>query len=168
VAPDSAAPSLNIPAAVFIEHWQGHRRVTRRVIEAFPDDQLFTFAIGGMRPFSALALELVGMASGMVRGIATRTWPAVGELLHHAGGSEPATKEDLLRVWDATTAEMNTLWPSITTERFAETDTAFGQYTGRIYDFLFYCLDNEVHHRGQGYVYLRALGVGPPAFYDRS
>ncbi|HEY6509679.1 MAG TPA: hypothetical protein VIY56_16770 [Vicinamibacterales bacterium] len=23
-----------------LEHWQGHRRLTRRVIEAFPDDQL--------------------------------------------------------------------------------------------------------------------------------
>ena len=168
MAPDPPAASLIIPASVFLEHWQGHRRVTRRVIEAFPDAELFRFTIGGMRTFSALALELVGMASGMVRGIATRAWPAVGELLHHAGGSEPSTKAELLRVWDATTEEMNTLWPGITTERFSETDTAFGQYSGRIYDFLFYCLDNEVHHRGQGYVYLRALGVGPPAFFDRS
>ena len=29
-------------------------------------------------------------------------------------------------------------------------------------------VDNEIHHRGQGYVYLRALGIAPPAFYDRS
>jgi uncharacterized damage-inducible protein DinB len=25
-----------------------------------------------------------------------------------------------------------------------------------------------VHHRGQGYVYLRALGIEPPPFYDRA
>jgi uncharacterized damage-inducible protein DinB len=31
-----------------------------------------------------------------------------------------------------------------------------------------YAIDNEVHHRGQGYVYLRSLGIEPPAFYDRS
>ena len=30
-----------------------------------------------------------------------------------------------------------------------------------------YGIDNEVHHRGQGYVYLRALGITPPAFYER-
>jgi len=30
-----------------------------------------------------------------------------------------------------------------------------------------YAVDNEIHHRGQGYVYLRALGVAPPAFYER-
>jgi uncharacterized damage-inducible protein DinB len=28
-------------------------------------------------------------------------------------------------------------------------------------------IDNEVHHRGQGYVYLRALGVEPPPFWER-
>jgi len=168
VTPEQSAASLIIPASAFLEHWQGHRRVTRRVIEAFPEADLFRFMLGGMRPFSALALELAGMASGMVRGVATRSWPGLGALLHHAGGSEPATKAELLRVWDATTEEMNTLWPGIPTERFTEMDTAFGQYPGRIYDFLFYCIDNEVHHRGQGYVYLRALGVAPPAFFDRS
>ena len=40
-----------ITAEELLEHWQGHRRLTRRVIEAFPDDQLFSFAVGGMRPF---------------------------------------------------------------------------------------------------------------------
>ena len=30
-----------------LAHWQGHRRLTRRVIDAFPDDQLFTFSLGG-------------------------------------------------------------------------------------------------------------------------
>ena len=48
-----------ITADALLEHWQGHRRLTRRVIDAFPDDQLFTFSIGGMRPFGALALEML-------------------------------------------------------------------------------------------------------------
>ncbi|MGB4400232.1 MAG: DinB family protein [Daejeonella sp.] len=26
--------------------------------------------------------------------------------------------------------------------------------------------DNETHHRAQAYVYLRALGIEPPAFWD--
>ena len=30
-----------------------------------------------------------------------------------------------------------------------------------------YAVDNEIHHRAQGYVYLRALGIEPPAFYER-
>ena len=45
--------------------------------------------------------------------------------------------------------------------------TAFGQYPGRVYDLLLYAIDNEIHHRGEGYVYLRALRIEPPAFYSR-
>ena len=47
--------------------------------------------------------------------------------------------------------------------------TAFGQYTGTCcHDLILYVIDNEIHHRGQGYVYLRALGIEPPPFYERS
>jgi uncharacterized damage-inducible protein DinB len=28
-----------------LEHWQGHRNLTRRVIEAFPEKDLFEFSI---------------------------------------------------------------------------------------------------------------------------
>jgi uncharacterized damage-inducible protein DinB len=31
-----------------------------------------------------------------------------------------------------------------------------------------YAIDNEIHHRGQGYVYLRALGIVPPPFWERN
>ena len=124
--PDSPAASLTIPASVLLEHWQGHRRVTRRVIEAFPD--LPAFQIRHWWDAPLLGPRAGAGGDGLRDDAASRRgpWPAVGELLHHAGGTEPATKADLLRVWDATTEEMNTLWPTITTERFVETDTAFG------------------------------------------
>jgi uncharacterized damage-inducible protein DinB len=32
---------------------------------------------------------------------------------------------------------------------------------------ILYVVDNEIHHRGQGYVYLCALGVEPPPFWER-
>ncbi len=39
--------------------------VTRRVIDAFPDDKLFSFSVGGMRSFGVLAMEMVAMAVPM-------------------------------------------------------------------------------------------------------
>lgn len=144
-----------------LEHWQAHRRLTRRVIEAFPEQELFDFSVGGMRPFAALAAELLAMAAPMVRGVATGEWGAYS-------ADVPKTREEILKQWDASTAEMNALWAKIPAERFQETLTAFGQYTGPAYDLLLYVIDNEIHHRGQGYVYLRALGIEPPPFYDRS
>jgi hypothetical protein len=29
-------------------------------------------------------------------------------------------------------------------------------------------IDNEIHYRGQGFVYLRALSIEPPPFYERA
>jgi uncharacterized damage-inducible protein DinB len=143
-----------------LAHWQGHRRLTRRTIEAFPEDRLFSFSVGEMRPFGALAQELLAMGAPMVRGAATGEWE------EYRPASE-ATREEILREWDRSTEEMEAYWRQIPAERFQETTTAFGQYTGQLVDLLLYCIDNEIHHRGQGYVYLRALGIEPPPFWER-
>lgn len=153
-------PDTFITPAALLEHWQGHRRLTRRVIDAFPDDQLFTFSIGGMRTFGELAMELLSMAEPMARGVATGDWNTSWE-------REPLPKEELLRRWDASTGEIDTLWAQIPADRFAESMVAFGQYPGVAHDLILYVIDNEVHHRGQGFVYLRALGIEPPPFYER-
>jgi uncharacterized damage-inducible protein DinB len=130
------------------------------VIEAFPEDQLFSFALGSMRPFGALAMEMITMAAPMVRGIITGTWD-------QSVTREARPTEEVLRLWDESTQQINALWPQIPPERFRETMMAFGQYEGLVCDCLLYVIDNEIHHRGQGYVYLRALGVEPPPFYER-
>lgn len=96
----------------------------------------------------------------MVRGVVSGEWAQTVT-------KEPRTRQELLRLWDETTEQINGLWPQIPLKRFQETTTAFGQYEGRVSDLLFYVIDNEIHHRGQGYVYLRALGVEPPPFYER-
>jgi uncharacterized damage-inducible protein DinB len=152
--------TLVIPPSALLEHWQGHRRLTRRVIEAFPEDRLFNFSIGSMRPFGAMALELLSTAEPMVRGIVTGNWD-------QSANRDPRPKQEILRLWDDSTEKINALWPQIPAKRFQETMTAFGRYPGRVYELLFYVIDNEVHHRGQGYVYLRALGIEPPLFYER-
>ena len=145
----------------FLSHWQAHRRLTRRTIEAFPEDQLFTFSIGGMRPFGVLVMELIGTGVPFVEGALTGSW-------NPGKDYDARPKAELLRLWDEDTERIDALWPQISTERFGEAVTAFEQWPGSVTDFFLYALDNEIHHRGQGYVYLRALGIDPPPFYDRS
>ena len=157
---------MSTPAVPFITpdallgHWQGHRRLTRRVIDAFPDDQLFTFSIGGMRPFRALALEMLTMCAPMVQGAVSGDWTA-------PSNRDARPKAEVLRLWDEATVQLNALWPQVPPGRFQETLTAFGLYTDVLHNLILYVIDNEIHHRGQGYVYLRALGVEPPGFYER-
>jgi uncharacterized damage-inducible protein DinB len=157
--PPSSAAVVITPEAL-LEHWQGHRRLTRRLIEAYPEDQLFSYSIGGMRPFGELALEILTMGAPMVRGVATGEWDTSMDR-----GEKP--KDEILRMWDQATEEINTLWAQIPVEKFQEQMTAFGQYPGPAYELLLYVIDTEIHHRGQGYVYMRALGLEPPAFYER-
>lgn len=159
----STAPATTagfISPEALLRHWQGHRRLTRRLIEAYPEDQLFTFSIGGMRTFGAMALELVSMAAPMVKGVVTGEWEELAR-------PESLSREELLRLWDEGTEALDSLWPRIPPERFQETLTAFGLYPGVVHDLLLYVIDNEIHHRGEGYVYLRALGVEPPPFFER-
>jgi uncharacterized damage-inducible protein DinB len=157
----TAAPGIFTPEAL-LEHWQGHRRITRRMIEAFPEDKLFTYSIGGMRPFAELVYEFLGMTVPVITGIATGKWQK------WADAKKVTTKKELLTLWDQATEKLNSIWPTIPPQRFNETDKAFGQWEGVVYGFIFYWIDNEIHHRGQAYVYLRSLGITPPAFYDRS
>ena len=158
---DAASLDTFITPQALLDHWQAHRRLTRRVIEAFPEDQLFTYTIGGMRTFGVLAMEMLAMAEPMVHGALTDEWNV-------SWGREAASKAALLAEWDEATPKIAEQWAQIPVARFQETMKAFGQYEGRAYDLILYVIDNEIHHRAQGYVYLRALGIEPPPFYDRS
>ncbi|THF71131.1 damage-inducible protein DinB [Deinococcus sp. Arct2-2] len=156
-----SVPSLLTPAAL-LAHWQGHRRLTRRVIEAFPEDQLFSFSVGGMRPFGVMAWEMVTISTYLMNALHTDQWGA--ETMSRE--PKPQERTTLLAEWDALTARLDAELPGtssvlLTTEK----DLPFGRQTPTA--AAFYMIDNEVHHRGQGYVYLRALGIEPPPFWER-
>lgn len=155
------------PEAV-LAHWQGHRRLTRRVLEAYPEDQLFTFSVGGMRPFGELVLEFLMMGVPMLRELAGEAGGAYGDAAWVEEVKRATSpKAELLRVWDEQTSQVDELWHKLPPEIFQETRKVFGQYEGPVNDLLLYVIDNEIHHRGQGYVYLRALGLEPPHFWER-
>jgi len=115
--------ALVIPASALLEHWQGHRRLTRRAIDTFSEDQLFSFSIGSMRPFGAMVMEMITIAEPMVRGIVTGEWK-------QSLTREARPKEEILRLWDQSTEKINTLWAQIPPDRFRQHMTAFGNTLG--------------------------------------
>ena len=76
-------------------------------------------------------------------------------------------KDLLLKLWDETTVAINMYFPQIALDSFSKTIKTFGQYEGTVISSILYFIDNEIHHRGQGYVYLRSLGIEPPFFWER-
>lgn len=145
-----------------LEHWQGHRSLTRRVIDAFPENKLFSHTIGGMRPFALMAAELLAIAGPGLREIATGEQAELFEDIDFDN-----SKAEILRLWDETTEEIDALWKQIPAERFHDEIKTFGQYEGTAISSILYFIDNEIHHRGQGYVYLRSLDIEPPYFWER-
>src|SRR4051794_38801817 len=159
MATDTKAVNVQT-AGDLLRNWQGHRRLTRKIIEAFPEDKLFEFSLGGMRPFAEMAWEFVRMAVPIARGVSTGKW-------EEYTSPKPTTKAELLKVWDEQTDQLDETFRTIPPHRFAEVDKAFGQWEMPGVVTIQYAIDNEVHHRGQGYVYLRVLGVEPPHFWER-
>ena len=160
--------TVSVPQVIspehLLKHWQGHRALTRHVIEAFPEKDFFEFSIGGMRPFSKLVSELLAIGVPALKGIVNRDEQPYSE----AAVENLATKEAYLQKWDEATTEINRYFKQIPIEDFEKTFNLFGQYEFPIIENIFYFIDNEIHHRGQGYVYLRALGITPPFFWTRA
>jgi len=148
-----------------LEMMEGNRRLTLRVVEAFPEEKLFHFKPAEpLRPFSEMVVELLEIEEGYVRGIATGEW-----VLEPEKYKGITTKQALLEACQAVRQRTRELWPKITTERLLaeEVDGFFGNQPQTNLSRLIYALENEIHHRGQGYIYLRILGIEPPPFYVR-
>ncbi len=67
-------PALLTPETL-LRHWQGHRRLTRRVVLAFPEGGLFSFSPAPpMRPFGELAWEMHRVAAYTLDALLSGDW----------------------------------------------------------------------------------------------
>lgn len=159
---NTTANSNILSSADLLKNWQANRGLTRRVIEAFPEKELFEFSIAGMRPFSEMTKELLAIAGPGLDQIVNGSDQILDE-----EQTEWNSKEALLKAWDETTELINSLWSKMEDSKFEERIKLFGQYENTVFDSITYFVENEIHHRGQGYVYLRAIGIQPPFFWEK-
>ena len=135
------------------------RALTRKVIEAFPEKDLFELSIANLRPFSGMVEEFLMITNYIFT-----------ETLHekhtpfYTEGEFPTTKEGVLALWDKVTEIIEREWKEI--GDFTQSLTIY-QMTFTFAQWILYAIENESHHRGQGYTYLRALHIDPPFFWGR-
>jgi uncharacterized damage-inducible protein DinB len=110
-----------------------------------------------MRSFGDLMNEVVSMIPSTLQGAENGdfAWSGLGSF---------ANKTALLEAWDANTTLIDEAFKRIPATRWTEVVTAWN-FTQPMSDFMKYLLENEIHHRAQGYVYLRLLNLEPPFFY---
>jgi uncharacterized damage-inducible protein DinB len=153
--------------AWFLSVWEDNRRLTNKVARALAEvDALDARPVPGMRPFRDMLLEIWEMERAYIRGLADGewTWEGPPEAL------KTATADELLAYGDEVRARTRAAWDRISMESLLEVrpDPFWEGPETNAVSWLTYALENEIHHRGQGYVYLRLLGHEPPAFYDRT
>lgn len=150
--------------AQLLEMFEGHRRLTVRTIEAFPEAELFTYKPAEtLRPFAEMAKEILDVEKTYVRGMMTGEWRYTPEY------KEVTTKAGLLAACDEVRQYTRQAWSDVTVDLLLkeEVDHLFGEFAQKNVGRLWYALENEIHHRGQGYIYLRMLGIEPPPFWER-
>ena len=135
------------------------RALTRNVIEAFPEKELFEFSVANLRPFSQMVEEFLMITNYIFT-----------ETLHekhtpfYTEGQFPTTKAEVLALWDRATEILDREWKEV--GNYTQSLTIY-QMTFSFAQWILYFIENESHHRGQGYTYLRALGIEPPFFWAR-
>ena len=135
------------------------RALTRNVIEAFPEKELFEFSVANLRPFSQMVEEFLMITNYIFT-----------ETLHekhtpfYTEGQFPTTKTEVLALWDKVTEIIAREWKEV--GDYTQSLTIY-QMTFSFAQWILYFIENESHHRGQGYTYLRALGIEPPSFWGR-
>lgn len=135
------------------------RALTRNVIEAFPEKELFEFSVANLRPFSQMVEEFLMITNYIFT-----------ETLHekhtpfYTEGQFPTNKAEVLALWDKVTEILDREWKEV--GDYTQSLTIY-QMTFSFSQWILYAIENESHHRGQGYTYLRALGIEPPFFWAR-
>ena len=135
------------------------RALTRNVIEAFPEKELFEFSVANLRPFSQMVEEFLMITNYIFT-----------ETLHekhtpfYTEGQFPTNKAEVLALWERATEILDREWKEV--GDYTQSLTIY-QMTFSFAQWILYAIENESHHRGQGYTYLRALNIEPPFFWAR-
>ena len=142
------------------KHWQGHRRLTIRTLETFPEEQLFNYYVDGMRSFGEMVGEMIGVENYTLKGILSGNWEWQQD-------DSLDSKSSLLAALKQLELESKERWSQLTLEQVEAVEKDGWGMTWANRERLLYMIENEIHHRAQGYVYLRLLGNEPPVFWER-
>ncbi|OPG15304.1 hypothetical protein B2M26_12630 [Ferroacidibacillus organovorans] len=151
----------------FLDVWEENRRLTNFVVRDLDAaEAMDKQPVNGMRPFREMLFEIWGIENAYLRGLALDQWKWEGipdEL-------RTAPIQEALAYGQHVREQTRKLWPSISMESLTimRSEPFWGGPDGTAMSWLTYALENEIHHRGQGYVYLRLLGKEPPAFFVRT
>ena len=142
--------------SAIIKYWQNVRALTLAVLERFPDDRMSFRPADGVRTAAEQFDHILAVELYIRKGLTENIWgPTPTPGLGISAKSE--LLEKLAREHEETVRLLRML-PESAFEGYYQ--TKFGRLSGE--GVIYLGIDEEIHHRGNLYVYLRLLGVIPP------
>jgi uncharacterized damage-inducible protein DinB len=144
-----------------LKYWENVRELTLKVLDRFPEHQSGYRPADGVRSVAKLFDHILAVELYARKGIIDNIWgpvptPALGN------SSLAALRVALVGEHSTTIAKLRLLPETRFTQFY---DTPFGKITGE--GMIYLAIDEEIHHRGNLYAYLRMLGVEPPQMVQR-
>jgi len=112
-----------------------------------------------MRPFSEMIKEFIGIWDYILAEALSEQHVPLFEQ-----DKFPSTKTELLALRDQVLISLLSECQKI--QDYGQEISPY-QMKFSMAQWILYIIENETHHRGQAYVYLRVLGIQPPFFWKR-
>ncbi len=146
--------------ATFIQITENRFRATRRALQAIPDDRLDFRPVPEMMSARELALHIAGNYRFLAAGLGENRWSLESFII---AGSFQNTGE-IVGAFDAIYGTLSAQLAAFPDDGFDLVVKPFG-IEQTISSMARDVAENEIHHRGQLYVYLRLMGIKPPDLY---
>ncbi len=158
-------------AAAFLDHWDGVRLVTLKLLACFEDQDLGYRLVEGWRTVGELFHHIGGHQFFVARGVLLRRWhPAPGEPDQDWPAHQAATVGSVnrLHAWLSEVRDLTRQWFAAADDgALAELrpDNPWHEGIGG-WLLLHHAYQDEVHHRGQLYAIARLLGKDTPPVFE--
>jgi len=139
-----------------MRYWRNVRRLTIKLLDEFPPDKFDFRPTAEVMTVSQLFRHILEVELYIRRGFIEGTWAKAADPA--ASFFEKDMLRDKLKYEHRRTLEMLSGVPD--GKFMAVSSTPFGEITGEI--LIQVAIDEEIHHRGNLYTYLRCIGRTPP------
>jgi uncharacterized damage-inducible protein DinB len=140
--------------SAIIKYWNNVRQLTLKVLEQFPEDKLAFRPTPAVRSVVEQFDHILAVELYTRKGVISDIWDSVPP----PGYSDKNTLSEMLRTEHEKTSQMLRVLPTKGLNKRYQ--TKFGTLTCE--GLIYVAIDEEIHHRGNLYVYLRLLDIVPP------
>jgi uncharacterized damage-inducible protein DinB len=142
--------------SAIIKYWDNVRDLTIQVLELFPAEQMDFRPTSKVRKVAEQFDHILTVELHVRNGFMSNNWePTPGPVLKQFDKSLLANM--LRSEHEKTDLVLRALLPEAFTRLY---NTSYGKISGE--GFIYLTIDEEIHHRGNLYVYLRLLNIVPP------